>query len=106
MTPSWDLKTLWVTNDESNSLTPIDPRTGRRHGRTLPVADPYNLYFTADGRRAIVVAERLRRLDFRSPHTMKLEHALSGAAVRRRRPHGLHRRRPARRSSRASSPGA
>jgi DNA-binding beta-propeller fold protein YncE len=77
VTPSWDLKTLWVTNDESNSLTPIDPRTGRRHGRTLPVADPYNLYFTADGRRAIVVAERLRRLDFRSPHSMKLEHALS-----------------------------
>jgi len=77
VTPSWDLKTLWVTNDASNSLTPIDPRTGRRHGRTLPVADPYNLYFTADGRRAIVVAERLRRLDFRSPHTMKLEHALS-----------------------------
>ena len=76
VTPSWDLRTLWVTNDESNSLTPIDPRTGR-HGRTVPVADPYNLYFTADGRRAIVVAERLRRLDFRSPHTMKLEHALS-----------------------------
>jgi DNA-binding beta-propeller fold protein YncE len=77
VTPSWDLKTLWVTNDESNSLTPIDPRSGRRHGRTLRVADPYNLYFTADGRRAIVVAERLRRLDFRSPHTMKLQHALS-----------------------------
>jgi DNA-binding beta-propeller fold protein YncE len=76
VTPSWDLKTLWVTNDESNSLTPIDPRTGR-HGRTVPVADPYNLYFTADGRRAIVVAERLKRLDFRSPHTMKLKHALS-----------------------------
>jgi DNA-binding beta-propeller fold protein YncE len=76
VTPSWDLRTLWVTNDESNSLTPIDPRTGR-HGRAVPVADPYNLYFTADGRRAIVVAERLKRLDFRSPHTMKLKHALS-----------------------------
>ena len=75
VTPSWDLKTLWVTNDEGNSLTPIDPRTGRP-GRPVPVADPYNLYFTADGRRAIVVAERLRRLDFRSPHTMKLTHSL------------------------------
>ena len=32
--------------------------------------------FTADGRRAIVVAERLRRLDFRDPHTMRLRHAL------------------------------
>jgi DNA-binding beta-propeller fold protein YncE len=75
VTPSWDLKTLWVTNDEGNSLTPIDPRTGR-HGRPVPVADPYNLYFTADGRRAIVVAERLRRLDFRAPHSMRLEHSL------------------------------
>ena len=26
--PSWDLRTLWVTNDRGNSLTPIDPRTG------------------------------------------------------------------------------
>jgi DNA-binding beta-propeller fold protein YncE len=75
VTPSWDLKTLWVTNDEGNSLTPIDPRTGH-HGRPVPVADPYNLYFTADGRRAIVVAERLQRLDFRSPHTMQLKHEL------------------------------
>jgi DNA-binding beta-propeller fold protein YncE len=75
VTPSWDLKTLWVTNDEGNTLTPVDPRTGR-HGRPKPVVDPYNLYFTADGRRAIVVAERLQRLDFRAPHTMRMKHAL------------------------------
>jgi DNA-binding beta-propeller fold protein YncE len=73
--PSWDLKTLWVTSDEGNSLTPIDPRTGR-HGEAVPVDDPYNLYFTADGRRAIVVAERLRRLDFRTPHAMRLRRSL------------------------------
>jgi YVTN family beta-propeller protein len=73
--PSWDLRRLWVTNDESNSLTPIDPATGR-HGHPVPVADPYNLYFTPDGRYAIVVAERLRRLDFRDPHTMRLRHSL------------------------------
>jgi DNA-binding beta-propeller fold protein YncE len=72
VTPSWDLKTLWVTNDQSNSLTPIDPNTGRRRGADVPVLDPYNLYFTADGRRAIVVAEANKRLDFRSPHSMKL----------------------------------
>jgi len=75
VTPSWDLRTLWVTNDQGNSLTPIDPRTGR-HGRPVAVTDPYNLYFTADGRRAIVVAEAHRELDFRSPHTMRLMHAL------------------------------
>jgi DNA-binding beta-propeller fold protein YncE len=76
VTPSYDLRTLWVDNDEGNSLTAIDPRTGKP-GRTVAVADPYNLYFTPDGRYAIVVAERLRRLDFRDPHTMKLRHSLA-----------------------------
>jgi DNA-binding beta-propeller fold protein YncE len=75
VTPSWDLRTLWVTNDLGNSLTPIDPLTGKP-GRPMPVLDPYNLYFTADGLRAIVVAEAHRELDFREPHTMKLRHAL------------------------------
>jgi len=75
VTPSWDLRTLWVDNDMGNSLTPIDPRTGRL-GKRVPVEDPYNLYFTADGQHAVVVAERLRRLDFRDPHTMALQHSL------------------------------
>jgi len=69
--PSWDLKTLWVANDTGNSLTAIDPRTGVP-GRTIPVDDPYNMYFTPNGRYAIVVAERLAQLDFRDAHTMKL----------------------------------
>jgi len=76
VTPSYDLKTLYVDNDLGNSLTPIDPRTGHP-GRPIPVEDPYNLYFTPDGRFAIVVAERLQRLDFRDPHTMALVHSLS-----------------------------
>jgi YVTN family beta-propeller protein len=76
VTPSWDLKTLYVNNDLGNTLTPVDPRTGQP-GRPIPVADPYNLYFTPDGRYAIVVAERLQRLDFRDPHTMRLIHSLS-----------------------------
>jgi DNA-binding beta-propeller fold protein YncE len=75
VTPSWDLKTLWVTSDRGNALVPIDPRTGR-HGRPVTVTDPYNLYFTVDGRRAIVVAEAHRQLDFRSPRTMRLRHSL------------------------------
>jgi DNA-binding beta-propeller fold protein YncE len=75
VTPSYDLKTLYVLNDIGNSLTPINPRTGAP-GREIPVDDPYNLYFTPDGRFAIVVAERLSRLDFRTPHTFKLRHSL------------------------------
>jgi YVTN family beta-propeller protein len=81
VTPSWDLKTLYVDNDLGNSLTPIDPRSGRP-GQPIPVEDPYNLYFTPDGRFAIVVAERLQRLDFRRPGTMALAHSLSVPACR------------------------
>ena len=73
--PSWDLKTLYVTNDEGNSLTAIDPRTGKP-SRTIAVTDPYNMYFTPDGRYAIVVAERLRQLDFRDAHSFKLHRSL------------------------------
>lgn len=76
VTPAWNLKTLYVDNDIGNSLTPIDPQTGRP-GRPIPVEDPYNLYFTPDGKYAIVVAERLQRLDFRNPSTMALVHSLS-----------------------------
>ena len=73
--PSYDLKTLYVTNDTGNSLTPIDPRTGKP-GAAIPVDDPYNMYFTPDGRFAIVVAEALHRLDFRDAHTFRLRHSL------------------------------
>jgi YVTN family beta-propeller protein len=70
--PAYDLETLWVANEAGNTLTPLDPATGRP-GRALRVADPYNLYFTPDGRFALVVAERQGRLDFRDPHTMALD---------------------------------
>ena len=73
--PSWDLKTLWVNDDLGNDLIPIDPRTGR-HGKAVRVLDPYNLYFTPDGAHALVMAERLGRIDVRDPHTMKLERSL------------------------------
>ncbi len=76
VTPSYDLRTLYVDNDLGNSLTPIDPRTGKP-GKPIGVEDPYNLYFTPDGRYAIVVAERLQLLDFRDPHTMRLIDSLS-----------------------------
>ncbi len=69
--PSYDLRTLWVANDIGNSLTPIDPVTGKE-GKSVSVEDPYNLYFTPDGKYAVVVAERDQRLDFRDPHTMAL----------------------------------
>ncbi len=73
--PAYDLTTLWVTNDEGNSLTPIDPTTGEP-GIRVPVDDPYNLYFTPDGQFALVIAERLDRIDFRDPRTWALVQSL------------------------------
>ena len=71
--PSWDLKTLWVNNDLGNSLTPIDPRTGNP-GARVDVHDPYNLYFTPDGKHAVVMASLDRELVYRDPHTMAVQH--------------------------------
>ena len=77
--PSWDLRTLWVTNNAEGrtdgSLTPIDPRTGKP-GKAIPVDDPYNMYATPDGKSAIVVAEARKRLDFRDPRTMALQYSI------------------------------
>ena len=78
--PSWDLQTLWVTNNAEHttkgSLTPIDPKTGKP-GTPIDVDDPYNMYFSPDGKSAIVVAEALKRLDFRDPATMKLQYSIA-----------------------------
>lgn len=71
VTPSHDLRRLYVDNTAGDSLTPIDPMTGKP-GAPIPVVDPYNLYFTPDGARAIVDAERFRRLDFRDARTWEL----------------------------------
>ena len=70
--PSYDLKTLWVLNDLGDSLTRIDPATGEK-AETIPVQDPYNMYYTPDGKYAIVVAEAQKRLDFYIPRTMQRE---------------------------------
>lgn len=75
VTPSYDLKTLWVLNDLGSSLTKIDPATGKK-GTTIHVLDPYNMYYTPDGKYAIVVAEAKQKLDFLNAQTMKLAHAL------------------------------
>jgi YVTN family beta-propeller protein len=69
--PAYDLRRLWVANDIGNSLTPIDPLTGKA-GKSVAVEDPYNLYFTPDGKYAVVIAERDQRIDFRDPRTMAL----------------------------------
>lgn len=77
--PSYDMQTLYLTNDlpiGGGTLLPIDPRTGKP-GEPFPVRDPYNMYFTPDGQYALVVAEADKSLDFYDPHTWQKMHALA-----------------------------
>ncbi|HEY0815903.1 MAG TPA: YncE family protein [Pseudonocardia sp.] len=73
--PSWDMSTLYASNDTGDQLTPFDPRTGLP-GKPIPVIDPYNLYFTPDGRAAISVAEARHSLVFYDPHTWAVQQTL------------------------------
>ncbi len=74
--PSWDLKTLWVNSDLGNALTPINPATGK-FGKPVSINDPYNLYFTPDGKYAVVMSEAARKIVFRDPHTMEIKREIS-----------------------------
>jgi YVTN family beta-propeller protein len=73
--PSWDMKTLWVNDDIGNDLVSIDPTTGKPTNLFF-AHDPYNLYFTPDGAHALVMAERLRRINVLDAQTMALERSL------------------------------
>jgi DNA-binding beta-propeller fold protein YncE len=66
--PSWDMRTLYATDDVGDTVTPIDPVTGV-NGPRIPVEDPYNMYSTPDGAAEISVAEAHRSLVFYDPRT-------------------------------------
>jgi DNA-binding beta-propeller fold protein YncE len=60
----YDMKSLYANVSGNNFLFEINPMTGKPTGDTIPVPAPYNLYWTPDGTRAIVMAERVDRIDF------------------------------------------
>src|SRR6476659_11055433 len=84
--PSWDLKTLWVAGSgrrhSRGSLTPIDPISGKP-GATVRVPDAYNMYFSPDGKSAIVVAEGFKRLRVPRPANHGLKVGVISATVPR-----------------------
>ena len=70
VTPSWDLRTLYVEASASNQLVALDPATGRIE-RRIPQRRPYNLYFTPNGRHGIVMDEENNDIAFTDPRTFK-----------------------------------
>ena len=71
VTPSWDLQHLYVDNSGNGTLDEINPMTGRLT-RTISMPAPYNLYSTPDGKKAVLVAEYDKEIEFRNPRTWKL----------------------------------
>ncbi|MEU8800344.1 hypothetical protein [Spirillospora sp. NPDC048819] len=70
LVPSWDLRRLWATDRAHGTLVPVGP-FGAGRGRPVTVAGSTGLYFTPDGRNALVLARRPRRVDVRDPDTMR-----------------------------------
>ncbi|MFC4054031.1 YncE family protein [Actinomadura syzygii] len=82
--PSWDLRRLWAADPMRGQLVPVGSRgVGRAY--YVPVASPAGLYFTPDGRDALVLAvppsgsggrggssphDEPGRVDVRDPRTM------------------------------------
>jgi DNA-binding beta-propeller fold protein YncE len=60
--PGWDMKMLYANVSGGNYLMEIDPFTGKP-GNTIGVPAPYNLYWTPDGTKAIVMAERVDQIN-------------------------------------------
>jgi len=77
ITPAHDMSALYVDNMDSNLLSVIDPASSTVSSG-IGVPRPYNLYFTPDGKKALVMAEPLNRIDFYDAATWTL---LSSVAV-------------------------
>lgn len=76
LSPDWDMSRLYVSNYASPFLTVVDPRT-EATVKPIPAAAPYNLYFSPDGSKAIVMAEDVSRIDFYDRRTWQLLAPLS-----------------------------
>lgn len=68
--PSYDLTTLYADASVANRLVQINPATGKAEGR-IPVPRPYNVYFTPDGRQAVIMVEQYNQIRFANPMTFK-----------------------------------
>jgi DNA-binding beta-propeller fold protein YncE len=68
--PAYDLRTIYATDDRGNRIVPFNPVTGRPNA-SIPVLDPYNLYFTPNGASAISVAEAHRELIWYDAHSWR-----------------------------------
>ncbi|MFS2293335.1 MAG: YncE family protein [Actinomadura sp.] len=67
--PSWDMRRLWAADRAHGALVPFGP--GGARGRAVRVGAPAGLYFTPNGRSALVLAHRPHRVEVRDRRTMR-----------------------------------
>jgi DNA-binding beta-propeller fold protein YncE len=70
VTPSYDMKKMYVDASAADRLVALNPRTARVE-RRIRVPRPYNLYFTPDGRQAVVMVEERDQILFTDPHDFR-----------------------------------
>ena len=75
--PSWDMTHALRERRHRQPPHAVRPEAPACPAKPIPVTDPYNLYFTPDGRSAISVAERRRELVFYDPHTWAVQQTLA-----------------------------
>ena len=66
---SWDMRRLWATDPAGGALVPFGP--GGARGRAVRAGAPAGLYFTPEGRSALVLAHRPHRVEVRDRRTMR-----------------------------------
>ncbi len=68
--PSYDLRTLVTNSSAANELVLINPHSAMKT-RTIGAPRPYNLYYTPDGKAAIVMVEQHNQIRFSDPKTFR-----------------------------------
>jgi DNA-binding beta-propeller fold protein YncE len=79
VTPSHDLRHIFVEASVANRLFGIDPATGQA-ATSYPIERPYNLYFTPDGKFGVEMDEQHQKIQFTDPSTFKVVKTISDPA--------------------------
>lgn len=79
VTPSHDLRHIFVEASVANRLFGIDPATGQA-ATSYSIERPYNLYFTPDGKFGVEMDEQHQKIQFTDPSTFKVVKTISDPA--------------------------
>lgn len=79
VTPSHDLRHIFVEASVANRLYGIDPATGRA-ATSYSIERPYNLYFTPDGKFGVEMDEQHQKIQFTDPNTFQVLKTISDPA--------------------------